>query len=81
VLDLVVSFLAPGVPGPLAHPGSIIWMDPLPHSFPAREALLRIKPPDSVALLRPIERRCLVEGPGTGVAQPLCFGQIGFAFT
>jgi hypothetical protein len=51
----------------------------LPHSFAAREAVQWIKPPDSVALLRPIERRCLIEGPGTGMAQPLRFGQIGFA--
>src|SRR4029077_19532814 len=54
-------------------------MDPLPHGFAAREAVQWIKPPDSVALLRPIERRCLIEGPGTGVAQLLRFGQIGFA--
>src|SRR5262249_21629445 len=51
------------------------------NSLPAREAPRRIKPPDSVALLRPIQRRCLIESPGTGVAQPLGFGQIGFALT
>ena len=49
------------------------------HSFPVREALQRIKPPYSVTFLRPVNRRGRVEGQGAGVAQPLRFGQIGFA--
>jgi putative pyruvate formate lyase activating enzyme len=30
-----VSFLAPSLPGPLEHPVSIVWVDPLRHSFSA----------------------------------------------
>ena len=33
----------------------IVWMDPSPHGFAVRETLDRIKPPDAVTLLRPIE--------------------------
>src|ERR1700744_1124018 len=54
-------------------------MDPLPHRFAARNALQRIKPPDAGSLLRPIMNFRLVVGRGAGVAQPLCFRQIGFA--
>src|SRR5262245_65681518 len=56
-------------------------MDPLPQSVLVRKTLQRIEPPDSVAVFRPIQGRCRVEGPGPGVAQPLCFGQISFALT
>src|SRR5260370_6109501 len=56
-------------------------MNPLEHACAVGEALRQIKPPDSVALLRPIENlpRSGVYAPGTSVAQPLCFRQIGFA--
>ena len=61
------------------HPVSVVWMDPLPHRFAARNALQRIKPKDAVSLLGPIKNFRLVVGRGTSVAQPLCFRQIGFA--
>jgi hypothetical protein len=54
-------------------------MYPVPERFVARYALQRIKPPDAVSLPRPLENRRLVVDCGTGVAQPLCFRQIGFA--
>ena len=54
-LARVVSFLAHCLLGLFVHPVSIVWMDPLPHTFRGRKALQRIKPPDSVTLLRPIE--------------------------
>src|SRR5262245_23849252 len=54
-------------------------MDPLQHSFPVRETLQRIESPDSVTFQRPINRRGRIEGQGARVAQPLRFGQIGFA--
>jgi hypothetical protein len=49
--------------------------------FAIREALDRIKPPDSVTLLRPIKKLPCnwAVGVGAGVAYPLCFRQIGFA--
>src|SRR5262249_43087946 len=80
-LDRVVSFLAQRLLGLVEHPVSVVWMDPLQHNCAVREALRRIKPPNSVTLLRPIENfpRSRVCGPGTGAAQPLCFGQISFA--
>ncbi len=54
-------------------------MDPLPHRFAARNALQRIKPKDAGSLLGQIKNFRLVVDRGTGVAQPLCFRQIGFA--
>jgi hypothetical protein len=53
----------------------------LVRDFAVREAVRGIKPPDSVTLIRPIEKLSgsRVIGPGTGVTQPLCFRQIGFA--
>ena len=61
------------------HPVSVVWVDPLPKRFAARNALRRIKPKDAGSLLGPIKNFRLVIGRGTGVAQPLCFRQIGFA--
>ena len=61
------------------HPVHVVGMDPLPHRFAARNALQRIKPEDTESLLGPIKNFRLVIGRGTGVAQPLCFRQIGFA--
>src|SRR5262245_18038964 len=77
----VIFFLAQCLLDLFPHPVSIV--DPLPQSFAAWKALQWIKPPDPVTLVRPIEilHRCRVEDPGTGVAQPLCFGQISFALT
>ena len=54
-------------------------MDPLPHSLFDWEALDRIKTPNLVAFLRPIDGVCRSEDPRTGVAQSLCFGQISLA--
>src|SRR5882757_563521 len=54
-------------------------MHPSLYSFTAREAVARIKPKNSISLIRPKENLCVVVGCGTGVAQPLRFGQIGFA--
>ena len=79
-LARVVSFLAHCLLDPFPYPVSIVWVDPLPHSIAARKALQRIKPPDAVVFLRIIDRRqCPIGDPGAGVAQPLCFRQIGFA--
>src|SRR5690349_18117552 len=54
-IDLVISFLLQCVLGLFQHPVSVAWMDSLPHGCAVRQTLLWIKPPDSVALLRPIE--------------------------
>jgi hypothetical protein len=54
-IDPVISFLPQCFLGLFVHPVSVAWMDPSPHSFAVRETLHRIKPPDSVTLLRPIE--------------------------
>jgi hypothetical protein len=54
-------------------------MDPSPHGFAGRQNQQRIESPDSVVFFRPVEGRCRVEGPRSGVTEPLCFGQIGFA--
>jgi hypothetical protein len=53
----------------------------LPHIFSAWQALQRIKPPDPVTLVRPIEilHRCRVVDPIASVAQPLSLDQPGFA--
>src|ERR1700693_942787 len=61
------------------YPVYVVWMDPLPHRFAARNALQRIKPPGAGSLLGPIKNFRLVVDRGTSVAQPLCFRQIGFA--
>src|SRR5208282_6584773 len=79
-LDHVLSFLAQRLQDLCAHPVAIVWMDPLPRRFTVGETLQRIKTPDSVAFLRPIENSsCRVIDRGARVAQPLCFGQISFA--
>jgi hypothetical protein len=54
-LDRVVPFSTQCLLGLVEHAVSVVWMDPSPHGFAVREALRRIKPPDSVTLLRPIE--------------------------
>src|SRR5258706_14178495 len=51
-------------------------MDLSEHGFAARNTLRRIKPPDAVNLLRPIENRRLVVGRHTAVTKPLCFGEV-----
>src|SRR4029453_1798893 len=78
-LEREISFLMQGLLGLYIHSLAIIWMDPLQHSFPVREALQRIKSPDSVTFLRPINSRGRIEGQGARVAQPLRFRQIGLA--
>ena len=55
-LDREISFLTHGLVGLCIDSLAIIWMYPLQHGFPAREALQRIKSPDPVAFLRPIEQ-------------------------
>src|SRR5208283_2207821 len=77
--ERVLSPLEQRLPDFAAYSIAIVWMDPLPDSFAVRETQQRIKPPDSVALLRPIEEPCRVKDRGAGVAQPLCFGEISFA--
>src|SRR6476620_836885 len=63
----------------VVHPVQVVWMNPLPNRFAAWNALQRIKPPNAGSLFRPIKNFRLVVGRGTGVAEPLCFRQIGFA--
>src|SRR5438445_10972016 len=78
-LELIVSLLAHPSPGLLLHPFSVIGMDRLQRSFAARQPVTRIKPENSISLIRPIENRCVIEDRSAGVTQPLCFRQIGFA--
>src|SRR5260370_3532025 len=54
-------------------------MNPLPHRLPARKPLQRIKPEQAKSLIRKIEDFRRVVGRGSGMGQPLCFRQIGFA--
>ena len=58
---------------------AIVWVNPLQHGFELWETLPRIQIPDSVTFLRPVHRPCRVKDNGAGVAEPLRFGQIGFA--
>ena len=50
-LECEISFLTQGLVGLCIHSLAIIWVYPLQHGFPAREALQRIKSPDSVTFL------------------------------
>ena len=77
-LDRMLSFVVQCLPDHVAYSVAVVWMDTLLHSLMARESLHRVKLPDPVAFLRPIEIPCLVEHRGAGMAQPLCFSQIGF---
>src|ERR1700757_3763882 len=63
------------------QPFLILWVNASPHIVSAWKALQRIKPPDAVTLVRPIQKlpRCVVQNPSTGVAQPLCLCEPGFA--
>src|SRR5229473_6706547 len=78
-LDGVVSPLAHCVLDAFDHPAAILWMDPLQHRFAVRKALLRIEAPNSEIFLRPIQRRCRVEGPAPRMREPLRFRQITLA--
>src|SRR5262249_55095356 len=75
-----VSFLAPCLVRLRVHPVSVVWMYALGRNINVREALGRIKSPDSVTLLGPIEKLpgSRGPGPGPGVAYPLRFCQIAF---
>src|SRR5277367_3695750 len=79
ILDRVVSSLANRALNLCEQSVSVVRVDPLVHSFAARHTLRRIKPPDAVSLLGPVENRRLVVGRHTAVTQPLCFGQTSFA--
>jgi hypothetical protein len=57
-IDRVGSFLVQRLFSLVEHPASVAWMDPSAHGFAVRETLRRIKPPNSVTLLRPIENLC-----------------------
>src|SRR4051812_35856313 len=63
------------------HPVSIVWVDALPHILTAWKAVQRIKPPDSVALVGPIniQLRCRTIDPISATAQPLSLAQPRFA--
>ena len=50
-LECETSFLTHGLVGLCIHSLAIIWMYPLQHGFPVREALQRIESPDQVAFL------------------------------
>src|SRR4051812_46198716 len=78
-LTPVISFVAQRLLNFVPNFVSIV--DPLPQGFAARKALQRIKSPDPVTLVRPIEilHRGRIQDPRTRVAQPLGFGQVGFA--
>ena len=78
-LDGVVSFLARGLRQSLSHSVAIVRMNPLQHSFTVGGTLQRVKTQNSVGFLREVDRPCGVKDRGAGMAQPLCFGQIGFA--
>src|SRR5712672_3467709 len=80
-LARVIGFLAQCLLDAFPHPVSIIRVDPLALNSVAGKALQRIKSPNTVTLLGPIDvpLRCPVEDPGTGVTEPLCLRQIGFA--
>src|SRR6266852_876197 len=54
-------------------------MNPLPHRLSAWKPLQRIKPEQAKSLIRKIEDFRLVVDRGSGMGQPLCFRQIGFA--
>src|SRR5258708_31264002 len=54
-------------------------MDPLPHRFSAWKAPQRIKPKQAESLVRKIEDFRRIVGHGSGMGEPLCFRQIGFA--
>ena len=58
---------------------AIVWVYPLQYTFEVGKALPRIKSPNSVTFLRPVDRPCGVKDNGAGMAQPLCLGQISFA--
>src|SRR5258707_2696261 len=76
-----ISFLAQCVLNFPPYPFSIVWVNAFPHIVSAWKALQRIKPPDAVTLVRPIQEtpRCPVQNPSTGVAYPLCLCEPGFA--
>src|SRR4051812_47306119 len=78
-LARVISFVAQRLLNLVPNPVPIVY--PLPQGFAAWKPLQRIKSPDPITLVRPIEilHRSRVPDPRTGVAQPLGFRQVGFA--
>src|ERR1700722_9128781 len=63
------------------QPFSIVRVNASPHIISAWKAQQRIKPPDSVTLVRPVQitQRCPAHDPSTGVGKPLCLCKPGFA--
>src|SRR5258708_9676415 len=76
-----ISFLAQCVLNFSPYPFSIVWVNAFPHIVSAWKALQRIKPPDAVTLVRPIQKmppRCPVQNPRTDLASPLRLYEPGF---
>src|SRR6266850_8137509 len=65
-----ISLLAQCLLDFFPQPFSIVWVNAFPHIVSAWKALQRIKPPDPVTLVRPIQKtpRRAVQNPGTGAA-------------
>src|ERR1700732_316174 len=59
------SLFAHSVLDVFVHPVQVVWMDPLPHRFAARNALQRIKPKVAESLLGPMKNFRLGVGRGT----------------
>src|SRR5229473_959269 len=76
-----MSFLAECLLDFSPHPFSIVRVNTSPHIFSIWMALLRIKPPDAVTLVRPIQITppCPIQNPSAGVDQTLCLCKPGFA--
>src|SRR5216684_7985550 len=76
-----MSFLAECLLDFSPHPFSIVRVNASPHIFSIWMALLWIKPPDAVTLVRPIQitRPCPIQNPSAGVDQTLCLCKPGFA--
>src|SRR6516165_680432 len=68
-----ISLLAQCLLDFFPHHVSIVWVNAFPPIFSAWKALQRVKPPDPVTLVRPIEvtHRCRVVDPIAGTAEPL----------
>src|SRR5437762_4636835 len=72
-----MSFLVHGLLNRSPHSIAVLWVNASPHTLSTWKALQRIKSPDPVTLVGPIEvtHRCRVVDPIAGAAESLCLAK------
>src|SRR5215472_11695079 len=72
-----MCFLVHGLLNRSSHSVPVLWVNAFPHTLSTWKPLQRIKSPDPVTLVRPIQvtHRCRVVDPMAGAAESLCLAK------